>query len=105
MGRLPASLVRDPRARKARLRREWSFPHLFAATQGGTMFLPLGDDVDTRTLPFVGLALVGINVLVFCAMVGMAVDYAPPKSKPALRASKTPKARKAPKASKVENAS
>jgi len=69
------------------------------------MFLPLGDDVDTRTLPFVGLALVGINVLVFCAMVGMAVDYAPPKSKTALRASKTPKARKAPKASKVENAS
>ena len=50
------------------------------------MFLPLGDDVDTRTLPTVGIALVGINLLVFCAMVGMAVDYTPARK---LRGSKT----------------
>ncbi|MES1213446.1 MAG: rhomboid family intramembrane serine protease [Singulisphaera sp.] len=45
------------------------------------MFLPLGDDVDTRTLPVVGIALVGINVLVFCAMVGAAIDYSPPRKR------------------------
>jgi membrane associated rhomboid family serine protease len=43
------------------------------------MFLPLGDDVDTRTLPMAGMAIVGINVLIFFAMVGMAIDYRPPR--------------------------
>lgn len=67
------------------------------------MFLPLGDDIDTRTLPVVGITLVGINVLVFCVMVGMAVDYVPParpkapKAAKALRASKSVKAQKASK--------
>jgi len=55
------------------------------------MFLPLGDDVDTRTLPMVGIALVGINLLVFCAMVGMAVDYAPPRRPKAAKTSKVSK--------------
>jgi len=41
------------------------------------MFLPLGDDVDTHTLPTAGIVLIGINVLVFFAMVGMAIDYTP----------------------------
>src|SRR5262245_12798563 len=44
------------------------------------MFLPLGDDVDTRTLPMVGIALIAINVLVFCLMVRMAADHAPTKA-------------------------
>ncbi|HVU88308.1 MAG TPA: rhomboid family intramembrane serine protease [Pirellulales bacterium] len=42
------------------------------------MFVPLGDDVDTHTLPMAGMALVGANVLIFFAMVGMAIDYSPP---------------------------
>ena len=55
------------------------------------MFLPLGDDADTRTLPMAGIALVGINVLVFCAMVGMAIDYAPPKRPKASKSAKAAK--------------
>ena len=44
------------------------------------MFVPLGDDVDTRTLPMVGLVLIGINLLVFVLMIRALVDEMAPST-------------------------
>lgn len=41
------------------------------------MFLPLGDDVDKRTMPIVGTFLIAMNVLIFAYEMRLAAESAP----------------------------
>ncbi len=55
---------------------EWSLHYLFPR-RDSTMFLPVGDDVNKRTMPFAGLILIAVNVLVFLFELRVAYDSQP----------------------------